>query len=237
MKIRSEYEFNEALDQASSWRKKEISAIRLAIQSQRSEYNKGVLRRASVPLLYAHWEGFTKEAATCYLYFVAAQRQSFMDLRKSFMALAARGRIRQAVETRKIEPYLLLVDFVLDQQSACAHFPVKDAIDTMSNLSSIVFHDILLSLGLSYDAYWEGKKLLIDGSLLKSRNEIAHGDKLEIDEPTYEELHTLVIELLSSFKTLLENAATNQHYLRTGRANNRLFSNTSSRGGPSDREP
>ena len=66
--------------------------------------------------------------------------------------------------------------------------------------------------GLVFDTYWQGKSLLIDHKLLKTRNEVAHGDLVVIDVPLYEELHAFVIEGLNWLKTAVENAAaTGQH--------------------------
>jgi hypothetical protein len=81
-------------------------------------------------------------------------------------------------------------------------------------LKSKVLQNILLTIGLEYDSFWRNKSLLIDGSLLKIRNEIAHGEKTEIDKDTYQENYKLVIELLDYMKICIENAASTKAYRR-----------------------
>jgi hypothetical protein len=60
MKIRSVLELSEALDEASAWRKKELSTLRILIATRGRAHEQAALRRAAVPILYAHWEGFAK---------------------------------------------------------------------------------------------------------------------------------------------------------------------------------
>lgn len=70
----------------------------------------------------------------------------------------------------------------------------------------------MLCLGLDYDSKWSSRELLIDGSLLKNRNEIAHGTKIHIDEDTYGQLHDLVIDMLNHFREIIEKAAELRSY-------------------------
>jgi hypothetical protein len=214
MKIRTSYELNEALDNALAWRKKELTSLRFIVDSRQKEFERVILRRAAVPVLYAHWEGFAKEAATIYLELVNRQGRKYNELRENFVALAARGRIRQARESRRVSVHLPVVQFLLSEQETRARIPVRGAIDTEANLSSTVLREILATIGLPYNATWSKKALLLDGSLLKMRNEVAHGEKTMIDEGTYSQLHDLVLDLLNYFKNDIENAAILGHYAR-----------------------
>ncbi|NJM61748.1 MAG: hypothetical protein HC849_18575, partial [Oscillatoriales cyanobacterium RU_3_3] len=49
--------------------------------------------------------------------------------------------------------------------------------------------------------------VLIDIKLLKTRNEIAHGNYSAFDREEYIELHREVIGMLDMFRTQIENAA------------------------------
>lgn len=91
---------------------------------------------------------------------------------------------------------------------------VDDAIDTESNLSSTVLRDLLATIGIPYDSAWSGRELLLDGSLLKTRNDVAHGERTDIDVATYDQLHQLVLELIDQLKTSIENHAAGGAYLR-----------------------
>lgn len=83
-----------------------------------------------------------------------------------------------------------------------------------SNLSSEVLREIAYILGLDYKEY-ETKAKLIDETLLKNRNEVAHGKYLLIDVEQFVELHKTIIDLLDLFSNQISNAASTQAYKRT----------------------
>jgi len=56
--------------------------------------------------------------------------------------------------------------------------------------------------------------MLIDFKLLKTRNEIAHGEYSVFDKEEYIELHVEVIAMLDIFRNQIENAAINKDYMR-----------------------
>ena len=213
MKIRSTSDLSETLDKASAWRKKEISTLRILIEMQKKPYERKMLRRIAIPILYGHWEGFTKQAATSYLELVIRQCRPYRELKSNFMAIAIRGKIRQAEPSRRISPHITLVNTILDKLDAKIDLNSRQIVDTESNLSSCVLKDIFATIGISYDSILTGKELLIDGSLLKHRNGIAHGEYIQIDTDTYNQLHQLVVELIDHMKNVIESQAHTQAYL------------------------
>jgi hypothetical protein len=60
MKVRSREECLIALQQESSWRKKEIAYLNGLVVSDTFDQTTAI--RASIVILYAHWEGFVKSA-------------------------------------------------------------------------------------------------------------------------------------------------------------------------------
>ena len=92
---------------------------------------------------------------------------------------------------------------------------MKDAVSTESNLSSRVLRDVLDTIDVPYDRIFQGKALLIDGSLLEKRNRIAHGEPVDVDSDTYVQLHDLVIELVNHLKDVILNRARDREYLST----------------------
>jgi hypothetical protein len=46
------------------------------------------------------------------------------------------------------------------------------------------------------------------------RNKIAHGERQDVGEPTYCELHDLVIESINYIKNMVENSAIQKKYKR-----------------------
>ncbi len=214
MKIRGPTELTGALDSALAWRKQEITNLRFLIKGARRDHEKMMLIRSAVPILYAHWEGFSKQAGEYYLQLVARQGYAFERLKSNFVALGCKQAIREAGHSNQAQLYLNVIEFATFNQVNQAKFNYEDAIDTESNLNSKVLSNLLTTIGVGCDTFFTSRFLLLDGSLLKSRNEIAHGKRTEVDEQTYDQLHTLVIELTDYLKVQIENAAVNKSYLR-----------------------
>ncbi|RJP40425.1 MAG: hypothetical protein C4548_10575 [Desulfobacteraceae bacterium] len=214
MKVRSAFELSNALDNALAWRKKEITTIFLTAKNQRRIHEKKACLRAFVPILYAHWEGYAKEAATYYIEFVARQRLTYNDLTTNFVSISCRSTINEISKSNQIHIHNQLVDFLTYSQNERARIPYKGVIDTESNLSAKVLRNLLFVIGLPFDEFWQKKSLLIDGKLLFYRNKIVHGEKHIIDEATFTELHDIVIDLIDYTKTSIENFAIQEKYKR-----------------------
>ena len=56
---------------------------------------------------------------------------------------------------------------------------------------------------------------LIDYSLLKTRNEIAHGRWVPVDIQSYTELHNEVMAMIETVRRVVVSAAENRAYLRS----------------------
>ena len=208
--MRTEDEFLQHVAKDLVWRRKELTEMRALVQSAQGELRQSVLIRSSVALLYAHWEGFVKAAASAYLKFVAYQGVDCEQLAHNFLALAARasssGQDGPSADI-KIAAFYAACDGVR------ARIPFKGVIGTKSNLGSAVLKDILVVLGLP-EASFTTKMALIDTSLVNRRNHIAHGEYLSISVTDYEGLHQEVLGLIEAFRNEVENAAVTKKYLR-----------------------
>ena len=214
MKVRGPTELNSFVSQCLAWRKHEIANLSLLIKSQTRTHEEALLRRSAVLLLYAHFEGFTKQAAEAYVEMVERQGLAYERLETNFVALGARSSIREAAGSNVIRLHTRVVEFFTYNQGNTAKFSSSTAIDTESNVSSRVFTNILDTVGIAMDDYFAARMLLVDGSLLATRNAIAHGDYVQVDEDTFIQLHQLVIELMDHFRDCLENAAVLKSYQR-----------------------
>lgn len=219
MKIRSVLELSDSLDTASAWRTRELAVLRNVIETRDKPSEGAMLRRSAVPMLYGHWEGFVKHAATAYLELVGRQQRRWRELKPNFMAIAARGAFKTAADaavSRCTSEYLKTFEWILaqrDERVALSHLAVRNAVSMESNLSSRVLRDVLDTVDIPYGQVVGQKGLLIDGSLLRHRNRIAHGERIEVDYATYAQLHDLVIELISDLKETIISRARDRAYL------------------------
>jgi hypothetical protein len=214
MSIRSLEKLSDSLAADLAWRKKELSDLKALIEIRSFSPSKHrALLRSGVTILYAHWEGFVKKAASSYLEFVSVQRLPYKELSSNFIALAMKVRLNEAMETNKATIFTGVAEFFLTELDQRSFIPYKDMIKTGSNLSSANFKEIICVLGLDYSAY-ETKQVLIDEKLLARRNGIAHGEYLLLDLSDYLELHSQVIGMMELLRNQIDNCAALKHYCR-----------------------
>lgn len=206
MKIRSISILQDELDRGFAWRVKEIAALKMSVESKSMSIAQATLIRAGVPLIYAHWEGFIKQASQDYLEYVSNQRLKYSELSSCFVVFGAKKHLTSVVESRRAAVNIAAVDFFRGCADVRADLAISNTINTKSNLKSEVFVDIAMSLGVAidpYDTYFN----LIDESLLARRNAIAHGEYLDLDAKAFRALSDEVINLLRMYKTDLQNLA------------------------------
>jgi hypothetical protein len=94
-----------------------------------------------------------------------------------------------------------------------AEIPWQGTVETGSNLNTDILHGILSIIHSDADHY-EVKRARIDVALLRTRNQVAHGQLVDVELEDYDAIHTDVLELLERFRTDVQNAAAARHYLR-----------------------
>ncbi len=215
-KIRTSNDLSDHLSKDLGWRKIELSALKGLIERREFELRKNkVLTRSGITILYAHWEGYIKSAATAYLEFVSRQRNiRYCDLTDNFIAIAMKIRLDEAASTKQATIHNEVIKFLIESMEEEIKIPKEGVITTGSNLSSDVLRQILALLGIDYQLY-EMKQILIDEKLLAKRNQIAHGEFLDVDVDSYRELHQEVIGMMDLFKDQIENHAGQRLYLRS----------------------
>lgn len=210
-KIRTLTQLQEALDAEMSWRIKEISDFRFATKTQSATSRTFI--RAGVALLYAHWEGFIKSASESYLNFVDSQGHIYKDLKTCFAIFGLKSKLDLLSNSRKSKANIDALDFVFAEMGKPAKLSMSNAIDTEANLTSKVFANIAASLDISVLSY-ETKFNLIDESLVNRRNKVAHGEYIDLPLADFISLMDDVLQMMRSYKTDIENAASMQGYKR-----------------------
>ncbi|MBD1810553.1 MAE_28990/MAE_18760 family HEPN-like nuclease [Microcoleus vaginatus DQ-U2] len=213
MSIRTAEQLSDRLATDLAWRKKELSEMKSLIEAKNvSDQRHKALVRSGVCILYSHWEGFVKLAANSYLEYVISKKLTYQELSSNFLALAMKEKLKEAKETHKPSLYIPVCEFFISQLNQRCILP-KDVISTASNLSSEILKEITYILGIDFSIY-STKSVLIDTKLLKTRNEIAHGNYLVFDREEYLELHREIIGMLDIFRTEIENAAIQEKFRR-----------------------
>lgn len=213
--IRTLDQLQTALDKELGWRLKEIAAFNVASKSNNQQAKYFV--RAGVALVYAHWEGFIKSSSEIYLSYVASRRLKYKDLKSCFAVFGLKSKLLMLSESRKSSPNIEAFEFILQNLDEVAVLSLHSAINTESNLTSKVFENIASSLDIDAAGY-DTKFNMIDESLVKRRNSIAHGEYLAISGKEYVELATEIVGLMRNYKTDLENAASLESYKRPAAA-------------------
>ena len=212
MKIKSLLELQDRLDKSLSHRKMELTALHLLINRLENTIEIDTILRASILVMYSHWEGFLKQSSVIYINFVYHQLARGRDFNSNFIALALKKEIKSAGKSKKTSEHTRLVNSFLNTLEQQIRIDCESLIDTESNLSSRVLEELFKTLGIAFDDYWRKKTQMIDYKLLSKRNLIAHGglDRIELDE--YKDIYNFVIESLNKFKTTIEFCATNEAY-------------------------
>jgi hypothetical protein len=203
VKIKTKEDLCDSLNNDLGWRKQELSSLLFEVRSSRS--NLPVALRSASLLLYAHWEGFIKNAATNYLIYVKSQKLNIEELSDSFAAVCLKQKIFEFEDTLKASVYTQFVSFIREGMNKRASISAENVIKTQSNLSSTVLKEILVAIGLDFTKF-ELKANLIDLQLLYYRNNIAHGQDLIMDRPSYLNLHIEVMSMINEINNDIQNA-------------------------------
>lgn len=215
MRIATPAQVARRLDRSISWRKKELTRQKFLTESA-SSVDSDILRRSGVTLLYAHWEGFIKDASQIYLKYLSNTPLELSRLKPCFVALAMGGEIKEAGRANKTSSHIQLVEKfrrIESQSYPQQRIPWKNVISTRSNLKSEVLREIAAALGLDYSPFELKEKAVID-RLVNFRNSVAHGEGQAISTVDYGVLHSETIELLNIFRDSIEDAAYHDKHLR-----------------------
>lgn len=194
-----------------AWRRTEMQYMRSSIRDTSGPAS-DCLRRGGVALLYAHWEGYTKNALSAYWDYVATKKLSYQELSLNFMALGIERELNRVQSATTVTRLIGRVERLLSCHNDRALMSERD-IDTQSNLNSEVLAGLFEKLNLDISQLVT-KSNLIDANLLKARNSIAHGEYLPVTKEAYEELHTEVMSMMTIVNTIVSNAASTAQYRR-----------------------
>ncbi|MAG73330.1 hypothetical protein CL620_03380 [archaeon] len=213
MKLSTNEDLSNKLDEDLAWRKKELTFVMGNLRGASSEQIKLYFLRIAVTLLYAHWEGYIKNSTIFYLNYIKQKRLNLCDLKINLLTLAINNEISKYTQSKKISLRSTLVNILTENLEIEASIPDKKAVSTQSNLKFEVLKEFVFVLGLDFTPF-ELKQRLIDANLLKIRNDVSHGNYMPIDEDDFLYCYSEVVKLLENFKEQIINSAINKNYLK-----------------------
>lgn len=211
-----------AINNDLSWRRQEFTEFNFLLQDDElSPYRKEVMLKASIALLYSHWEGHIKFSARKYVEYISEQKLPVGDLTENFKQIFLPAYFcNYTLNLKNIKSQQMLHDFFQENESL---FKVdsEKTILTNSNLNSDLATEILMQLGFD-NTLFDSNKTFIDEQLLASRNAISHGDKTSISKHNlnniYDQIKIYLLKMLESFDEQILDSASNKLYLRTNQS-------------------
>ncbi|TAK69424.1 MAG: hypothetical protein EPO13_05920 [Actinomycetota bacterium] len=215
MKVRSAEEVADAVDNSLAWRRMEMKTLEKEVQraAQLGE-DKPVCRaltRSSLAVLYAHWEGFVRDAFGAYVDYISASKPKFAELNDGLLRAVAKA-LHRRVANGDLAALQSVAEAVRRPSEGRAPIPSRAAmVDTRANLRFEVLKEILGSVGMD-SAEFETKQLLIDKSLCDARNSIAHGRYLDQGSGQYLELQKEVLHMMEELRDKIVFCASSASY-------------------------
>jgi len=213
MKIKSLDKLQDLINSDLIWRKKELIDLKLNIRLTENP----IYIRAALSLLSAHFEGFIKQIANYYILYVSSQNIPFSKLKSNFTAIYSFDKMKQYSESNKISIYnnSFLSSLLFEYNNTkfkIKYSTNKPIIKTKGNPTSIIFEDIIYTIGLDFSPY-ETKRNFIDSDLLSNRHKIIHGEKLYISRIDFEQTLSNIFNIMETFHEQVFQAAYNREYL------------------------
>jgi hypothetical protein len=209
MSVQTLNDLQDALDEGLAWRRIELHAMSGEIErAERRSATSPLARalaRSGLAILYAHWEGYTKDACQSYVDFVTRRRLRIGELSDGLALSAVRDLIKREQNGDDLAKSHIL-EALRRPQNARARIPRKTAVNTKSNLRYEVLIEILELVDVPYSTI-ATKQKLIDASLCDARNGIAHGRYVVLNLGEFEALRIEILEMLEWLRDqLLLNA-------------------------------
>ena len=170
----------DAITEDLNWRESEIASMRLLLLSQLTPIQKRTLLRAAWAMLYAHYEGFCKEALTIYFEQIKKSNKNCAELPEKIKIFALKKALTSLKNSKTEDLLATIPSFQKNHLDIAPSFP---EVETQSNLWPNVLKDLLETADIDCKTVTEHQKKL--QVLVSRRNEIAHGKENFIDEISY----------------------------------------------------
>lgn len=220
-------DFLEYLEEDLAWRKKEITNL-LLLNTNEGDI---IIAKASILLIYSHWEGYVKNTCKKYLIHISDLKLKIEDLTLNFQGIKVKGLANQAIngssgltltnELNLIEKIHSSAKDLFNLDNRILLERNKEFINTQDNLNLKILNSFCKIVGIGEVTMIAGREKYLDEFLLNQRNAISHGTKVDSNSgefdlaiPAIKELRDFVFLLMEYVKGELAFYASNQLYLR-----------------------
>lgn len=169
-----------AISHDLDWREGELAAMRVLMLSPISMVQRRGMLRAAWALLYAHYEGFCKQALSIYFDEVTSCGLPCKNLPSAIKLHALEKELKRMKSLKSDGLLSAIEDFSLAMLDSDPEFP---EVDTRSNLWPSTLIDLLLRADLNPSKVKEHSAKL--KTLVSRRNDIAHGKMNLIEDFAY----------------------------------------------------
>lgn len=205
-------EFGLQVADALDRRRLEITRIKQVVLVAKETLYEATATSMAIPALYAHWEGFVKEALTLYLEYVEARGLTPVQANPSIFAFSLREHARRLQGNQSIERLREFATWTLEAISSPIVFRNKQ-LETRSNLRFEVLEDLCEYLGID-TCEMQHCKIKLD-SLVHRRNNLSHGGRQEkISIATIEDYALFVIDIMEALESILLRSVESKSFKR-----------------------
>lgn len=188
------------LENERDWRIKEFTIIKRLYTEIKSKDNEDELKaytRMTIPIIYAHWEGFCISTFKCVLKFINNENLNHNSLTNNLFTYANKSTYDRLKGKQSFEQRCQFSQEFLESLSA-GRIQLDTRINTKSNLNFETFEEVCNIMGIDINPF---KQYNVDLTrMVNIRNAIAHGENsfmFEIDQIVkYMELVTNLMDTL-----------------------------------------
>lgn len=207
----------------SSYRKREISNLTMQIQATDGEIKQALLR-AAFTLVYAHFEGFSKEAIRLFLKHINSQQIPIYHLDYYLQTLYHTKKIIDIKQSNRKTKFNELTTAILVENNNLFRVEErdKDIVSTDSNLRFDIIEELLFIIGVKTEQFIlisdnqtsiATKEEFINRNFIDTRNKIAHGENTEVTLIHFEEVKSFVVTFIDTLAEYIIDVSKNKLYL------------------------
>lgn len=191
-------------------RREEISLIQRVVANEERTVLEQTASIMALPVLYAHWEGFVKEAIGEYIEFLEKQGLGPDQAHPTIFSFAMRKQLKALIANGTIARMTEFATWIISSATGPVRFEDK-SISTGGNLSYNNLEKLCDSLKIDTMRLNDDKRKI--DALVNRRNNIAHtGRSQKLNRSNIADDAALVIRLIETFEAILKECVETEQY-------------------------